>query len=134
MFELERVVASHDGHTYSRLIYESASINTNPIVSINFSIYPTVNTRKLFKVLLENYSETDNCSRISEADINKFEYSFTDEMDIINAMNYTLYNVFGGEEHSVTYPVIVKILSDPIETLIQFDKNFKKFFDENFRI
>ena len=138
MFNVERVTASYNGNVYSRPIYHSMSSKTDPIVFVEFSIYPTVNTRKLFKALLENYRDGDNCSMILENDIDKFKYSFTDEMDIIKSMSYTLYKAheFHGEfvEEYVTYPVIVKTLVSAIGTTIQFDKNFKRFFEENFQI
>ena len=140
VFNVSRVIASYNGRVYNRPIYHSMSSRTSPIVFIEFSIHPTTNTKKLFKILLDNYNDSDHCSRISKKDMGNFKDCFIDEkeFDIIRGMSYTMYEakLYNGnyEENSVTYPVLIKTLNIGMETIIQFDKNFKRFFDESFEI
>jgi hypothetical protein len=127
MFSVEKI-------TSEKYIHRASNYYGNPMMYIDFAICPTKTTKTLFKILLEKYNDNTYCSKVLSNDIEGFE----DEMDIIRGMSYTLYDLqlFNNEyeESSATYPVIVKTLKLGIEIIIQFDKNFKKFFDKNFEI
>lgn len=121
-----------------RCIYKACNYDCKPMMFVEFAICPTQITKELFKILLEKYNDSDNCSRISKKDIENRIDSSINEMDILRGMNYTLYDVqlYNNEyeETYVTYPVIIKTLKIGMDTIIQFDKNFKRFFDENFEL